>query len=94
MLRIVPTVSRFTSTGLLGKVTASAHTPHTSSVLHHFSPMHGVLNMCLFYCAGHRTFASTSARGADITLTVDGKEVTVPQGLGPNFEHTPTFRRL
>ncbi|KAF6757977.1 NADH-ubiquinone oxidoreductase [Ephemerocybe angulata] len=27
-----------------------------------------------------RTFASTSARGADITLTVDGKEVTVPQG--------------
>ena len=28
-----------------------------------------------------RTFASTSARGADITLTVDGKEVTVPQGF-------------
>ncbi|KZV71231.1 NADH-ubiquinone oxidoreductase 75kD subunit [Peniophora sp. CONT] len=27
-----------------------------------------------------RTFASTSARGADITLTVDGKEVTVPAG--------------
>ncbi|TFY62953.1 hypothetical protein EVJ58_g3543 [Rhodofomes roseus] len=29
---------------------------------------------------GRRTFASTSARQADITLTVDGKEVTVPQG--------------
>ncbi|KAI0312436.1 NADH-ubiquinone oxidoreductase [Amylostereum chailletii] len=29
---------------------------------------------------GRRTFASTSARKADITLTVDGKEVTVPQG--------------
>ncbi|ETW77526.1 hypothetical protein HETIRDRAFT_389115 [Heterobasidion irregulare TC 32-1] len=29
---------------------------------------------------GQRTFASTSARPADITLTVDGKEVTVPQG--------------
>ncbi|KAJ2935800.1 hypothetical protein H1R20_g1297, partial [Candolleomyces eurysporus] len=27
-----------------------------------------------------RKFASTAARGADITLTVDGKEVTVPQG--------------
>ncbi|KAF9462257.1 Ndufs1, NADH-ubiquinone oxidoreductase 75kD subunit (775) [Collybia nuda] len=27
-----------------------------------------------------RTFASTSAKQADITLTVDGKEVTVPQG--------------
>ena len=35
--------------------------------------------MCLFV-SGRRTFASTSARGADITLTVDGKEVTVPQG--------------
>ena len=32
--------------------------------------------------SGRRTFASTSARGADITLTVDGKEVTVPQGFG------------
>ncbi|KAA1475321.1 NADH-ubiquinone oxidoreductase 75kD subunit [Dentipellis sp. KUC8613] len=29
---------------------------------------------------GQRTFASSSARQADITLTVDGKEVTVPQG--------------
>ncbi|KDN47628.1 hypothetical protein RSAG8_03418, partial [Rhizoctonia solani AG-8 WAC10335] len=27
-----------------------------------------------------RTFASSSARRQDITLTVDGKEVTVPQG--------------
>ena len=33
--------------------------------------------------SGRRTFTSTFARGApDITLTVDGKEVTVPQGLG------------
>ncbi|KAH7929026.1 Ndufs1, NADH-ubiquinone oxidoreductase 75kD subunit (775) [Leucogyrophana mollusca] len=29
---------------------------------------------------GRRSIASTSARQADITLTVDGKEVTVPQG--------------
>lgn len=29
---------------------------------------------------GRRGFASTSAKQADITLTVDGKEVTVPQG--------------
>jgi len=29
---------------------------------------------------GRRNFASTSAKQADITLTVDGKEVTVPQG--------------
>ena len=35
--------------------------------------------MCVLL--GRRTFASTSARGADITLTVDGKEVTVPQGF-------------
>lgn len=30
-----------------------------------------------------RSFASTSSRPADITLTVDGKEVTVPQGRNP-----------
>ncbi|KAL0572091.1 ndufs1 NADH-ubiquinone oxidoreductase subunit [Marasmius crinis-equi] len=29
---------------------------------------------------GRRTISSTSSRQADITLTVDGKEVTVPQG--------------
>jgi hypothetical protein len=38
----------------------------------------------LFYLCAHfvdrRNIASTSARQADITLTVDGKEVTVPQG--------------
>lgn len=33
------------------------------------------------YCLA-RTFSSTSSRKADITLTVDGKEVTVPQGTG------------
>ena len=32
-------------------------------------------------CPGRRAIASTSARHADITLTVDGKEVTVPQGM-------------
>ncbi|CAK5279401.1 unnamed protein product [Mycena citricolor] len=32
------------------------------------------------YDQDRRTIASTSARQADITLTVDGKEVTVPQG--------------
>ena len=38
---------------------------------------------------GSRTFASTSSRQADITLTIDGKEVTVPQGSFPaNFEIT------
>ncbi|TEB32920.1 NADH-quinone oxidoreductase [Coprinellus micaceus] len=30
--------------------------------------------------AARRTFASTSSRSADVTLTIDGKEVTVPQG--------------
>ncbi|KJA23758.1 hypothetical protein HYPSUDRAFT_137345 [Hypholoma sublateritium FD-334 SS-4] len=56
MLRLVSTVSRPTSTGLLGKV-VSTHTPQCSSA-----------------------FSATCSRGADITLTVDGKEVTVPQG--------------
>ena len=32
------------------------------------------------YPTGRRSFASSSSRQADITLTVDGKEVTVPQG--------------
>ncbi|KAJ3522722.1 hypothetical protein NMY22_g11765 [Coprinellus aureogranulatus] len=30
--------------------------------------------------AAKRTFAATASRGADVTLTIDGKEVTVPQG--------------
>jgi hypothetical protein len=30
--------------------------------------------------SGRRSMASTSTRHADITLTVDGKDVTVPQG--------------
>ncbi|KAG6819588.1 hypothetical protein H0H93_010472 [Arthromyces matolae] len=54
MLRIVSTVSRPASTGLLGKVSAATN--------------------------GHRNFSSSSNRQADITLTVNGKEVTVPQG--------------
>lgn len=52
MLRIVSTVSRPSSTGILGKVANTSR----------------------------RSLASSSARNADITLTVDGKEVTVPQG--------------
>ncbi|KAF5325337.1 hypothetical protein D9619_010089 [Psilocybe cf. subviscida] len=59
MLRLVSTVSRPSSTGLLGKVVVgSTQNPQTVS----------------------RTFSSSSSRAADITLTVDGKEVTVPQG--------------
>ncbi|TFK64653.1 NADH-ubiquinone oxidoreductase [Pluteus cervinus] len=58
MLRLVSTVSRPTSTGLLGKVVASSHTQNCT----------------------RRPFSSTSPKQADITLTVDGKEVTVPQG--------------
>ena len=80
MLRIVSPASRFTSTGLLGKVAASTHnTPHTSSVVS--SVQCAVCWIWLFVVSGRRTFASTSARGADITLTVDGKEITVPQGF-------------
>lgn len=30
---------------------------------------------------GQRLFSTTIPRQADITLTVDGKEVTVPQGM-------------
>ncbi|KAF8508727.1 NADH-ubiquinone oxidoreductase [Hysterangium stoloniferum] len=37
-------------------------------------------NFCNAGNAGFRSFTSSSARSADITLTVDGKEVTVPQG--------------
>ena len=36
------------------------------------------LNEVVF--VGRRSFASSSRRQADDTLTVDGKEVTVPQG--------------
>jgi hypothetical protein len=39
---------------------------------------------------GRRSFASTSTHKADITLTVDGKEVTVPQGVTPVLQRVPT----
>ena len=39
---------------------------------------------------GRRSFSSSSARKADITLTVDGKEVAVPQGATPVLQHVPT----
>ncbi|KLO06619.1 NADH-quinone oxidoreductase [Schizopora paradoxa] len=35
---------------------------------------------CVSSTAGRKSFSSTSQRKQDITLTVDGKEVTVPQG--------------
>jgi hypothetical protein len=38
------------------------------------------LIFCLMLLKGRQSFSSSSARKADITLTVDGKEVTVPQG--------------
>jgi hypothetical protein len=42
-----------------------------------------------FWYIGHnrRAFASSAARKAapDVTLTVDGKEVTVPAGMGRLF---------
>ena len=44
----------------------------------------------LFPSEGRRSFSSTSARKADITLTVDGKEVTVPQGATLVVQHVQT----
>ena len=40
-------------------------------------------------CLGRRTFTSTSSLLADITLTVDGKEVTVPQGINYGSLRSP-----
>jgi hypothetical protein len=75
MLRIVSSVSRPTSTGFFGKVANSCHSPHYSACNMYFFRL--LLFMVL---VGHRTISSSSARNAEITLTVDGKEVTVPQG--------------
>ena len=44
----------------------------------------------MFAMKGRRSFSSTSTRKADITLTVDGKEVSVPQGATPVQLHVPT----
>ena len=44
----------------------------------------------MFSVKGRQSFSSTSARKADITLTVDGKEVSVPQGATPVQQHVPT----
>ena len=47
----------------------------------------------MFAMKGRRSFSLTSTRKADITLTVDGKEVSVPQGATPVQQHvqTPIF---
>jgi NADH dehydrogenase (ubiquinone) Fe-S protein 1 len=44
----------------------------------------------MFAMKGRRSFSSTSTRKADITLSVDGKEVSVPQGATPVQQHVPT----
>jgi hypothetical protein len=44
----------------------------------------------MFDTKGRQSFSSTSARKADITLTVDGKEVSVPQGATPVQQYVPT----
>ena len=41
----------------------------------------------MFAVKGRRSFSSTSTRKADITLTVDGKKVSVPQGATPVQQH-------
>lgn len=47
--------------------------------------------ICALNLKGRRSFTSTSARKADITLTVDGKEVTVPQGATPALKSLQTL---
>jgi hypothetical protein len=47
------------------------------------------LIVSMFAMKGRRSFSSTSTRKADITLTVDGKEVSVPQGATPVQQHVP-----
>jgi NADH dehydrogenase (ubiquinone) Fe-S protein 1 len=44
----------------------------------------------MFATKGRQSFSSTSARKADITLTVDGKEVSVPQGATSVQQNMPT----
>lgn len=50
-------------------------------------PLMDLTGSFLLICyPGRRNIASTSARQADITLTVDGKEVTVPQGTADGIQ--------
>ncbi|KAI0089453.1 NADH-ubiquinone oxidoreductase [Irpex rosettiformis] len=55
------------------RLVSSASRPASTGIL-------GVVAPSTSHLQGRRTFASSSSRQADITLTVDGKEVTVPQG--------------
>ena len=83
MLRLVSSASTPSSAGVLAKVAASpASTRPGASCSPSPRPVFPPLTWALR--TGRRTFASSSARQADITLTVDGKEVTVPQGASPN----------
>ena len=77
MLRIVLSASRPTTAGLLGKVASSSSPPHSAyRRARVFTDFPDLGSRPL----DRRTISSSSSRQADITLTVDGKEVTVPQG--------------
>lgn len=82
MLRLVSSVSKPASTGRLATAICSSASPASgmSRVRLH---THGRADD--MRRAGRRKFSSTNARQADITLTVDGKEVTVPQGARPCY---------
>nr|VWP02405.1 N/A [Ganoderma boninense] len=82
MLRLVSSASRPTSAGVLAKVAATPPSTRPGTTLESYVSAGSGIKHLLYGChiAGRRTFASSSVRQADITLTVDGKEVTVPQG--------------
>ena len=79
MLRLVSVASRPASSGLLSRVACSDSRNNRISICLRFFFDCG-LTVFMFAMKGRRSFSSTSARKADITLTVDGKEVSVPQG--------------
>ena len=82
MLRLVSSASRPSSAGVLAKVAAtpSSTRPGIPPSLFGSSELVPKWLRRPYLWLGRRTFASSSSRQADITLTVDGKEVTVPQG--------------
>lgn len=84
MLRLVSSASKPASAGILTKVTAVSSRSSRGGSL----PIHTIVFSINSWsndgCSTHigrRTISSTSPRHADITLTVDGTEVTVPQGM-------------
>jgi hypothetical protein len=80
MLRLVSSISRPATTGRLSSAVCTSCSASSSGTCPTPKLFSCKTKFSISTRIARRNFSTTNARQADITLTVDGKEVTVPQG--------------